>query len=108
MNKVNLIGNVATDLELKNYTNLNGEGCFVKFVLAVSDYRKDETYFIKIVSFNKQAEILFKYVKLGNKLAIEGKLTNRSYISDNNEKKYITEVIIDDFQFLDNKKETAM
>ena len=110
MNRVTLIGNVVRDLELKNYNNLEEKGSYVQFTLAINDYRnkEKEAVFINVVSFGKQAEVLSKYLSKGRRIAVEGKLNNFSYTNSKGEKKYGINVILDEFQFLDNKKEEVI
>jgi single-strand DNA-binding protein len=55
------------------------------------------------VAWNKTAEIIEKYVTKGNEIAIEGKLTSRSYEGKEGEKKYITEVVCNELLMLGGK-----
>jgi len=110
MNRVTLIGNVVRDLELKNYSNLEEKGSYVQFTLAINDYRnkEKEAIFINVVSFGKQAEILAKYLSKGRRIAVEGKLNSVSYVNSKGEKKHSLNVNLEEFQFLDNKKENVI
>jgi single-strand DNA-binding protein len=56
-----------------------------------------------LVAWGKQAEIIESYVKKGSEIAIEGKLTNRSWDDKNGEKQYITEIIVNEVLLLDKK-----
>lgn len=107
MNKVTLIGNLVRDLELKNYNGIDEKGSYVQFTLAINDYKnkEKEALFINIVAFGKEAEVLSKYLSKGRKILVEGKLNNVSYINSKGEKRYSTNIILEEFQFLDNKKE---
>jgi single-strand DNA-binding protein len=53
-----------------------------------------------VTAWGKTAEIIEKYVTKGKELAIEGKLTHRSYDDKNGEKRYITEVVVSDVLLL--------
>ena len=53
--------------------------------------------------WNKTAEIAEKYLEKGKEIAIEGKLTNRSYETKQGEKRYITEVVVNELLMLGNK-----
>ena len=82
-NKVILIGHLGNDPEVKD---LESGTKVANFSLATNDYYKDpqgerveNTQWHYLVAWNKTAEILEKYVKKGQEVAIEGKLTNRSY-----------------------------
>jgi single-strand DNA-binding protein len=105
MNKVYLIGRITRDLELQYFGN--GERSYVKFTLAVDQYnptsKEPSTNFIDIVAFDKKAEILSKYVAKGHKLSIEGKIKTGRYLDKNNIKKYTVDVVLDNFDFIDNK-----
>ena len=105
MNKVYLIGRVTRTLELQHYgTN---ERSYVKFALAVNEYnsstKENSTNFINIVAFDKKAEILSQYITKGNKLSIHGKIRTGNYLDKNNTKKYTVDIILEDFDFIDNK-----
>ena len=60
----------------------------------------EETQWHKLVAWGKTAEIIEKYVTKGKEIAIEGKLTHRSYDDKNGEKRYITEVVVNELLFL--------
>ncbi|EKQ55960.1 MULTISPECIES: single-stranded DNA-binding protein [unclassified Clostridium] len=105
MNKVYLIGRVTKDLEPQQFDA--NERIYVKFTLAVNDYKSNTkeytTNFINIVAFGRKAEILSQYITKGHKLSIEGKVRTGSYLDRNNIKKYTVDIILEDFDFIDNK-----
>ncbi len=74
-----------------------------QFTLAVSSYN-DKTDFINCVIWGKQAGNLDKYCNKGSLIAIDGRISTRNY-EDNGKRVYVTEVIADNVQFLDSKKE---
>lgn len=103
-NKVQLIGNVGNDPEIKN---LDGGKKVANLTIATNDsYKNDkgekveQTEWHKVVAWGKTAEIIEKYVTKGLQIAIEGKLTHRSYDDKNGEKRYITEVVVNDVLLL--------
>jgi len=103
-NKVQLIGNLGMDPEVKN---LNNGKKVVKFSLATSDFYKDsegnrvkETQWHNVIAWGPVARIAETYLKKGNEVAVEGKLVHRSYDSKTGEKKYITEIVINDLVML--------
>ena len=106
-NKVILIGHLGNDPEVKDL----GSGTKVaNFSLATNDYYKDpqgerveNTQWHYLVAWNKTAEILEKYVKKGQEVAIEGKLTNRSYDDKEGNKRYVTEVVVNELVLLGKK-----
>jgi single-strand DNA-binding protein len=60
----------------------------------------EQTEWHKVVAWGKTAEIIEKYVTKGKEIALEGKLTHRSYDDKNGEKRYITEVVANDLLLL--------
>lgn len=97
-NKVQLIGNVGQDPEIKN---LEGGKKVANLTIATNEiYYKEngekveQTEWHRVTAWGKPAEIIEKYVTKGKEVAIEGKLTHRSYDDKNGEKRYITEVIV--------------
>lgn len=67
---------------------------------------EDRTEWHNIVFFGKPAEIIGKYVHKGSSLFVQGKLRTRSYDDDKGIKRYVTEIIGENFQLLDRKNET--
>ena len=103
-NRVQLIGHVGNDPEIKN---LDGGKKVANLTIATNDsYKNDkgekveQTEWHKVVAWGKTAEIIEKYVKKGKEIAIEGKLTHRSYDDKNGEKRYITEVVVNEVLLL--------
>lgn len=105
MNKVFLIGRLTKDPELRytssniptasfsiavnrNFTNQNGER---------------EADFINIIVWRKQAENVKNYLTKGSQVAIDGRIQTRSYDAQDGSKRYVTEVIADNVQFLDTR-----
>ena len=107
MNNVSLIGRITRDLELKNFNE--GKGFYTRFTLAINRVsRKDlqpEADFINIVAWSGLAETLCKYLKKGSQIAITGRLSSNSYTDKDGNKRYSTEVVAEDFKFLDNKQQ---
>ena len=90
-NKVQLIGNLGNDPEI---ITLESGKKLAKFSIATNESYKNslgekitDTQWHNVVAWNKTAEIIEKYVTKGNEIAIEGKLTSRSYESKEGEKK---------------------
>ena len=98
MNLVTLIGRLTRDPELKY--SLSGKA-FCKFSVAVTrEYNRDEADFINCVAWDKRAETIAEYLRKGRRVALQGRLSVRSY-EQNGETKWITEVIVDKFDFID-------
>jgi single-strand DNA-binding protein len=107
-NKVQLIGNLGKDPEIKttesgkklarfsvatheSYQNANGE-------------KVKETQWHTLVAWGKTAQIVEKYLNKGSEVAVEGKLVSRSYTDKAGAKKYITEVQVNEILMLGGKK----
>lgn len=101
-NRVQLIGNVGNDPEIKN---LDGGKKLASLSIATNEsYTNDkgekveQTEWHRVTAWGKTAEIIEKYVTKGKEVAIEGKLSHRSYDDKNGEKRYITEVVVSGIQ----------
>ncbi len=110
-NKVQLIGNVGNEPEIMN---LDSGKKVAKFSIATNEFYKDskgekqqDTQWHNIVAWGKIAEIVEKYVVKGKEVAIEGKLTSRSYETKEGEKRYVTEVVIDEILLLGVKGDST-
>ena len=101
-NRVQLIGNVGNDPEIKN---LDGGKKLASLSIATNESytndkgeRVEQTEWHRVTAWGKTAEIIEKYVTKGKEVAIEGKLSHRSYDDKNGEKRYITEIIVSGIQ----------
>jgi single-strand DNA-binding protein len=106
-NSVRLIGNLGAAPEVKNLEKGNK---VAKLNLATNEVytnakgeKVTETNWHNLVAWGKTAEIVEKYLDKGSEIAIEGKLTSRSYTDKDGAKKYITEVVVNDILMLDKK-----
>lgn len=108
MNRVNLTGNISTDIDLKF---LPGNGTQVaKFNLAVNEYdskeKKNTAIFVPIVVWGKPAENLAQFCTKGSKVGVTGRISIRSYDAQDGTKRYVTEVVADNFggiEYLNSK-----
>ena len=99
MNHITLIGRLTRDPELR-YTP-NGVAV-ANFDLAVDRPGKEkETDFIRIVAWQKQAELCANYLKKGRLVGIEGRLQIRGYETTDGQKRKVAEVVANYVQFLD-------
>lgn len=106
MNKVELMGRLTRDIEIR-YTNATNT-MVGNFTLAVRRQRKqEETDFINCIAYGKIAEIMSKYCKKGDQVAIVGRIQTRSWINNQGKNQYATEIITDEFYFVENKKKEA-
>lgn len=105
MNKAFLIGNLTKDPELR--ATPSGKSV-ATFTLAVArKFKKDETDFLNIVVWGELANNCAKYLSKGKQAAIIGEIQNRSYDDKNGNKRYITEIVADEVQFLASRERTA-
>jgi len=106
-NKVQLIGNLGNNPEI---ITLENEKKVAKFSIATNESYKNsqgekvtDTQWHNIVAWNKTAEIIERYLEKGSEVAVEGKLTSRSYETKEGEKRYVTEVVISELLMLGKK-----
>ena len=106
-NKVQLIGNLGQDPEI---INLESGRKLAKFSIATNETYKNQkgekvtdTQWHNIVAWGKTAEIIETYLSKGKEVAIEGKLTSRSYDDKEGNKRYVTEVVCNELVMLGSK-----
>jgi single-strand DNA-binding protein len=110
VNKVILLGNVGKDPEIRATA---GGMTIANFSIATTDRIKgadgqytDKTEWHNLVAFQRTAEIVRDYVKKGNKLYIEGRLSTSSWDDKTTgQKKYKTEIIVSDLSLLSGRAE---
>lgn len=105
MNKVILVGNLTRDPEL--ITTTNGVS-LCRFSLAVQrrfagQDGEREADFINIVVWRGQADNCYKYLKKGSKCGVVGSLQTRSYDAQDGTKRYSTDVVAEEVEFLSTK-----
>lgn len=106
-NKITLIGYLGQNPEVKTFDNGNR---MAKFTVATSEtYRNaqgekiTDTQWHNIVAWGKTVEVIEKYVVKGSEIVIEGKLTNRTYDDKDGNKKYFTEIVVNDILLIGKK-----
>ena len=105
MNRVMLIGRLTAKPELR-YTSSNIP--FARFSVAVNrtfsnSQGQRETDFINVVVWRKQAENVKNYLSQGSQVAIDGRIQTRSYDDADGNRRYVTEVVADNVEFLGTK-----
>jgi len=107
-NNLRLMGNLGSAPEVK--TTNNGKK-LAKFSLATNESYTDqsgkrvsETQWHNLVAWGKQAELAEKFLTKGKEVAIEGKLTNRNYTDKNGQKRYVTEILVNEILLLGSNK----
>jgi len=107
-NSVRLVGNLGMDPEVKSFDNNRK---LAKISIATNEtYKNDkgeritDTQWHNLIMWNAQAKMAEEYLKKGDEIAIEGKLSSRSYVDKDGNKKYMTEVVVNEFLKLSSKK----
>ena len=105
-NSVNLIGRLGKDPEVKTF----GDSQKASFSIATNDSYKnqkgekvEETQWHNVVIWGKLADEAGKFLKKGAEVAVEGKLVHRTYETEKGEKKYVTEINVNEFLLLGAK-----
>lgn len=111
VNKAILIGNLGKDPDLR-YTPAGK--AVATFSLATSErwtnqegQKQENTTWHNIVAWGKQAEVMKEYLHKGKQVYIEGRIHNRSYDDKEGNKKYISEVVVQNFTFLGSRDSAA-
>ncbi len=106
-NKVQLIGNLGNDPEI---ITMDSGKKLAKFSIATNESYKNaqgervtDTQWHNVIAWGKTADIIESYVTKGKEVAIEGKLTNRSWEDKEGVKRYTTEVVCNELLLLGNK-----
>ena len=105
MNKVFLVGRLTRDFDVRYGASNNA---VARSSLAVdrqftNQNGEREADFINIVAFGNRAETMKKYLVKGSQIAISGRIQTGSYDGSDGKKVYTTDVVVDEFQFLDSK-----
>ena len=105
MNKVFLVGRLTRDFDLRYGAN---NTAVARTSIAVdrqfsNQNGEREADFINIVAFGNRAETMKKYLTKGSQIAISGRIQTGSYDASDGRKVYTTDIVIEEFQFLDSK-----
>ena len=109
MNKVLLIGRLTKDPELR-YTQSGT--AVASFTLAVNrrfsnQSGEREADFINCVAWQKSAEFVANYFRKGQQMALEGRLQVRSYDGNDGQRRWVTEVVAEQIEFVGSKNENG-
>lgn len=106
-NKVQLIGNLGNNPEI---INLESGKKLAKFSLATNESytnasgeKIDKVEWHNLVAWGKTCDIIERYLTKGKEVAIEGKLTSRSYETKEGDKRYVTEILVNELLMLGGK-----
>lgn len=103
MNKVQLIGRLTKDVEVR-YSQGDTQMAIARFTVAVDRRGKNnEADFISCVAFGKTGEFIEKYFAKGNRIGICGHIQTGSYTDKDGKKVYTTDVIADEAEFVESK-----
>ena len=105
LNKTVLGGRMTADVELKQTPNGVPVASFTIAVTRKADREKAD--FINCVAWRNTAEFISKYFSKGSSICVTGAIQTRSWEDSNGQKRYATEVIVDDAYFVDSKSESA-
>ena len=109
MNKVILIGNLASDPELRR-TQSDIPVCTFRIAVQrrfANQQGVREADFIPIVVWRQTAELCARFLTKGRKCAVVGQLQTRSYDAQDGTKRYVTEIIADNVEFCDSRADAA-
>ncbi|MCC7298285.1 MAG: single-stranded DNA-binding protein [Bacteroidia bacterium] len=108
-NSVQIIGNVGGAPEVKE---LNGGKIVARFSVATNESYKSaagelvkNTTWHNFVAWGNTAKYISQFLTKGKEVAVEGKLTNRSYEDKNGEKRFITEIVVNEVLLLGSRKD---
>jgi single-strand DNA-binding protein len=97
MNVVALVGNLATDVDVRD---LGDEKQVATFLLAVNRPTRDEADFFRVSAWNKQAELCGRYLAKGRRVGVEGRLKSDEWQDSDGKKRRSTEVVANRVEFL--------
>lgn len=110
MNKVILMGRLTKEPEVRYTQNDSNQMAIARFTLAVDRRIKKEGQqdadFISCVAFGRQGEFAEKYLKQGTKIALVGRIQTGSYTNKDGQKVYTTDVVVEEMEFAESKKES--
>ena len=112
MNRVNLMGRLTRDPEVR-YTQGNEPMAVARYTLAVDrrvrrqDGNEQTADFINIVAFRKAGEFAEKYFRQGMRVLVAGRIQTGSYTNKDGQRIYTTDVIVDEQEFADAKRDGA-
>ena len=109
MNKVILVGRLTRDPELRSTTSGFNTANF-SVAVQRNFKNKDGNFdadFINCVAFRNQADFISKYFKKGNMIGLEGRIQSRSYDANDGTKRYVTEVLVENVEFVGSKNDSS-
>ena len=110
-NRVQLMGNLGKDPELKEF---EGGKRLVRISVATTERftfgggdTKEDTQWHNVIAWGKTAELAAQQLRKGSRVSLEGRLVHRSYEGKDGQKRYSTEVVMSQFQLVEKAAEVA-
>ena len=112
LNKVVLCGRLTADPELKQTQNGIAVVSFTlavnrRFVKSADGSNNSQADFINLVAWRQTAEFIARYFKKGSSLCVTGSIQTRSWSDTQGQKRYATEVVVDEAMFVDSRNDGA-
>lgn len=111
LNRVELIGNLTKDPEVRQFQNGNEMASFSvatnRTYKTEDGEKKDIPEYHNLVVFGKLVDIVSKYLRKGSKVWIEGRLQTRSWETKDGDKRYTTEIVMQELIMLSSKREQS-
>jgi single-strand DNA-binding protein len=109
MNKIMLVGRLVRDPEVRSMSNGSQAA---NFTVAVNRNFKNkegnyDADFLPCVAFRSQADFISKYFKKGSLIGIEGRVQTRNYDAQDGTKRYVTEVVVENIEFVGGKNDSS-
>ena len=109
MNKIMLVGRLVRDPEVRSMSNGSQAA---NFTVAVNRNFKNkegnyDADFLPCVAFRSQADFISKYFKKGSLIGIEGRVQTRNYDAQDGTKRYVTEVVVENIEFVGSKNDNG-
>lgn len=109
LNKTVLGGRLTADVELKQTTNGIPVAQFsIAVNRKVAKDQEQKTDFINCVAWRNTAEFVSRYFRKGASICVVGNIQTRSWTDQSNQKRYVTEVIVDEVMFVDSKSDNGV
>jgi single-strand DNA-binding protein len=107
MNRATLIGNLSKNPELRITASSGVSVCTFTIAVNRGFGDKKEVDFIPIVTWRGLADNCAKFLSKGSKVGVSGRIQTRSYDANDGSKRYVTEIVADDVEFLSPKEQKA-
>lgn len=102
LNKVQLIGNLGADPDIR-ITAGGKQVAEVRLATSYGTGDKKETEWHRLIVWDKLADVVAKYTKKGSRIFVEGRIKSRSYDDKDGNKRYITEIVVNEMKLLDSR-----